>query len=310
MTVSGTTVTIGGESTTTGTSTTYAYMVGVSSTVFLTITLTASTGFYAKPFSISGTTISAGTEASVTSLTSTTEILIYPISSAARWAVLYLNAAGTSIAASIVSVATTTATLTSVNLIASTTNARTAGAGIVDASKLIYFSSVDSLVNILTDTAGTASAGTATTVAGTGVVTGYYATGNVARFLSTGPNLAYLSVIGYSGSSPTVIDAYGYTITNGFLGQTTPPPFDGSRAPQIFIGAQTLSLSTFSAVATGMRAPIAVGNVLLPRYLRADLEQSLDTAANLAVAGQNGTWSFATTADGPFGLLQLIEGVS
>ena len=311
MTISGTTVTIGGESSPTGTETTYFYMVGVSSTVYLTITLTSGTGMYAKPFSISGTTITGGTEASVTSLTSTTDFRVYPISSGARWVMLYLNAAGTSLAASIVSVAGSVATLSTVNFMASTSSAVGLGAGIVDGSKLIYGLATEGLINVLTDTAGTASAGTSiTTNATSGTIQAYYASGNVARFVVNSANIASLIVVNYSGSSATMTEQMYYTITSGHLGATTSAPYDGSRPPQMLIGTQSLNLQTFTGTATGMRAPVISGNVLLPRYLRMSLEQTLSSLNNCAAAGQNGVWNYGATFLNPFGLLQLIEGVT
>ena len=315
MTISGTTVTIGSEASASGLNLTYFYLVGVSATVFLTISMTNNVGVYAKPFSISGTTISAGTEASVVALTSTTDIRVYTISSGARWVILYVNAANTHFAASIVSVAGSVATLSSVNLVALTSASSAVShiVGISDASKLICYNFADGLVNILTDTGGTASAGTAITVAigANGPCNAFYASGNVARFMRTTASVTALTVVGYSGSSPTLSDHYLYSITNGYLGQIIDSSFNGSRAPQIFIGAQTLSLSTFTGTATGMRAPIATGNVLLPRYLRMTLETSLSGSSSNAAVGQNGTWNASTTVlGGTVGLLQMIEGVT
>ena len=313
MTISGTTVTIGSESTTTGTDTVYFYMAGVSATVFLTISFTASTGVYAKPFSISGTTISAGTEASVTGLTSTTDIRIYTISSGVRWVMLYLNAAGTSVAASIISVAGSVATLSTVNLIASTTNVFSDVVGIADSSKLICISGAAALANILTDTGGTASAGTSIAVGLNSSKTyiGYYASGNVARFLVTAANDSKILTLGYSGSSPTYTDSMVFSTTAGFAGQTNAPPFDGSRAPAAFIGTRTLSAQQFTGATTnGMRIPIATGSVLQAQILKFYSEVSL-TNANLNIAvGQNGTWMYGPTTLNPYGLSFLIEGVT
>ncbi len=315
MTISGTTVTIGNEASATGTSTTYGYIIGVTATVFLTLTLTSGTGVYAKPFSISGTTISAGTEASVTGLTGNSTMRVSPISSGARWAMIYRNAATTDIAASIVSVSGSVASLTSATLITGSGPADvTAPSGlIVDGSKLIFVDTNLGVANILTDTAGTASAGTQITVPTGGVGTGfvpYYATGNVARIMMTSAGQAVLVVLGYSGASPTLTEAFVYTITNGYLGQLAIQPFDSSRSPQTIVGEQTLSLSTFTGTATGMRAPVAAGNVLLPRYLRMSLEETLNTNAVLAAVGQNGTWNYSAAVLNPLGMVQLIEGVT
>jgi hypothetical protein len=217
MTVSGTTVTIGAESATTGASA--IWITGVSSTVFLTFSFTTSSTLYFKPYSISGTTISAGTEASVASANIVNGADIFNISSGARWAALYRNNAGTGMDVSICSVSGTTATLSTVT-VGTTSSERVSTAGVVvSGSKLIYIA--DDVCNIVTDTAGTASAGTAISV-GTNTAGGYvtcvggFVSGTKAYFVGKTTIVSYGICIDFSGSSPTLVS------TDYFIGLPFP----------------------------------------------------------------------------------------
>ena len=156
MTVSGTTVTIGSEVTATGTGTVNGYLTAVTSSVVLAVSYTTSTAVYAQPFTVSGTTITVGTGVTVAS-TSILGFRAIPISSGARWAVMYLNSAATGYDCSLISVSGTTATASTVTLGLGTQSIVNFTFG-VTGSKLVYI--LDSGINILTDTSGTASIGT------------------------------------------------------------------------------------------------------------------------------------------------------
>ncbi len=313
MTISGTTVTIGGEATMTGTLGTFVSLYAIDSTNFITMSMTTGTAVYARPFSISGTTLSAGTEASVTGLTGCTGMITSPISGGVRWVMIYRNAAGTNIAASIISVAGGVATLSTVTLITGGTSVNVAAvaAAIVDSSKLILFYSAvagPQVVNILVDSSGTASAGTQANLSAAAVAAAISASGNVAKaFLSSNTNMVYC-VVDYSGASPTVT-AITSLVTSA--GMTINQPYDSTRSMGLLIGAQTFSVEQLTTAAAS-RMGVAKANGMTNKVPKFMSEFTLAGGYRTAMAaiGQNKLWAFSASIYTDFGEIALVEGVT
>lgn len=269
MTISGTTVTIGGGAGATvlnGTNTTSAsanvYVAAASSSVVLVLTNTTASTFFATPYTVSGTTITLGTGATYAS-TSANDYKVRPISSGARWAVVIsATPAGTTVGM-IISVVGTTATISTVTL---ATGGGTSNAGvIVSGSKLIYVGGDSVGTNILTDTAGTASAGTqigplyATSTIYVNPISAN-ATTNLATFYGYANSVSTVSraVINFTGSSPILSD-FDVQSTLGTDGFATVNPFNYKKTydNEILSGATSYAWNLITSV-PGTRA-VAVG---------------------------------------------------
>lgn len=228
MTISGTTVTIGAEVTMTGTGDTYFDVVAVSSTVVMSFSYTASTAWYAEPWSISGTTLTVGTKLTLSTV-NVSQLRIAPISSGARWLVMYVNNAGTNCAGTIVSVSGTTATGSSANVTAGGNQPQGAGTLVVSGTKALYCDASGGTVNLITDTAGTISVGTAITCAiNKGVATYVSASSIRVLFASSNNNMQNIT-FDISGSSPVVNKSYIYgNVSNISCSMNYNPPFNAS----------------------------------------------------------------------------------
>lgn len=171
--------------------------------------------FGAAPYTVSGTTLTQGTVGSFA--IDSENFFVTTVGS--RWAVLYRD---TNMRGAIISVASTTATVSSVQLGSSTAGARQVMK--VNSSNIVCVaddlgSPVSVYVNVLTDTAGTASAGTEivlTVAAGTspsiygyatdGIYYGFYATANLYttfKLSNSGAQPTVTSLKTYSGVSAT-----------------------------------------------------------------------------------------------------------
>lgn len=227
MTISGTTVTIGAEVSMAGTGDTYFDVVTVSSTVVMSFSYTASTAWYAEPWSISGTTLTLGTKLTLSSA-NVSQLRIASISSGTRWVVMYVNNAGTHCAATIVSVSGTTATGSSVNVTAGANQPVGSGFIVTSGSKALYCDFSGGTANLITDTAGTASAGTAITInTNRGIATSVSASS--IRVMCPASTAMSNITFDISGSSPVVSKFYTYgntTAISCFMG--TNAPFNSS----------------------------------------------------------------------------------
>lgn len=184
LTVSGTTPTIGAESALTTATDNDSYQIFASGSVVRTVALTtATTTLTCKPFTVSGSTLSAGT-AATSAVTSGT------------WRA-FLNGNGNIVCqhirtthyATIFKLTGTVEAASSVSLGTAPGSMQTqADCLVVSASKTVFaaMDTANIYFNILTDTAGTASAGTQITFAhGGSAIVGVYgaiASGNTARF--------------------------------------------------------------------------------------------------------------------------------
>jgi hypothetical protein len=241
MTISGTTVTCGAEVTlatatvtTSGTFSIYA----ASSTVLLTVVQSnAGTSLVACPYTISGTTATIGT--SVT-LTGVSGAIFKSGVIGANWYVVYpQSAAPFSMIASILTVTGTVASASTVTAIANggTTYSATAYDLTVIGSKLVisgFYSSAGGttlFTNIVTNTAGTASAGSiqANAVTPAGNVVLLTVVGSVCRFAAVAPSSQIvLYGVDATGTSASVsIISYVSVAT---FGAAVPSPAISSRA--------------------------------------------------------------------------------
>jgi hypothetical protein len=213
MTISGTTVTIGAATVLNGTNISSAsaniYVAAASSSVVLVLTNTIASTFFATPYTISGTTITLGTGATYAPGASVADqYIVRPISNGARWAVVISSVSST--VGMIISVTGTTATISTVTL--ATGGGTDDSAVIVSGSKLIYVGADAVATNILTDTAGTASAGTqiGPLYATTTIVSpiSLNATINLATFYGYTASVSTVSrvAINFTGSSPILSD--------------------------------------------------------------------------------------------------------
>jgi hypothetical protein len=259
MTISGTTVTIGSEIFPTGTSATYVQPVAVSSTVFFVVSLINVTTIYVEGYSVSGTTITVGTSIGVTLGPSESAFRFTPISSGTRWAIAYCGGS-TDVYVGIISMSGSTPSVsnvvTGVTLSGGSVNIA-AFDMIASGSKLILVSAISKLANIVTDTSGTASAGTAVAVpTSTTSVSAVTTNSNIAVFVTTNsttaPSLANRLGINFSGSSPTLdtnADLVASTVTfsyGGFPINSFNGNFTNAKRGAWFYGTVNYNFYTFS----------------------------------------------------------------
>lgn len=164
FTVSGTTVTIGNEKVLNGTTGEYAQAFSISSTVVLIFTMTSGSLIYCDPYTVSGTTLTIGTSFSLGISGSATQYRLATVNSGSRWALFYGNSAG-SLSVSLVSISGSTVSASTVVVLTSPFDFGMVSYGnmIVSGNKVIVVSRNTSnyaMFNVVTDTSGTATAGT------------------------------------------------------------------------------------------------------------------------------------------------------
>jgi hypothetical protein len=253
FTVSGTTVTIGSESTLTPATDNAAALFPISSSVVLALSSSA-TVFYATPYTVSGTTLTVGTGATTT----LTNIFYVPagVFQSGQIGVLFLN---TTVFGGIVSVSGTTASISSAQVLSTTAslipnNNYTA---IIGDKMLCYYSAASnaSLVNVLTNTSGTASAGTEITggSASNALSQLGYINGNILAF---GLNIPLKYSISGSNAIETVVDTY--------YAQATAITFDqlNNLGTRIWNGSSYISPFILRS-ATKTLSPFAVNSVYM-----------------------------------------------
>jgi hypothetical protein len=200
FTVSGTTVTIGSETVLTPASATAAALYPISSSVVLALSA-SSTVFYATPYTVSGVTLTVGTGATTTIDTANW----YPIGTfqSGQIGVLFKNATWYG---GVISVSGTTASISSAQIFSASV-AMTASqyfAVIIGDKMLCYYGGSaypNNLVNVLTNTSGTASAGTE--IPGGSGVASLYINGNL---LTTGLDMPVKYSISGSNAIETIVD--------------------------------------------------------------------------------------------------------
>jgi hypothetical protein len=196
LTVSGTTVTIGSASVLSGTA---GGLVAASGSVVIAVS-TATTSIYTTPYTVSGSTLTVGTGTTTTSSTMTLNKLA---ALGTRWYVGY-NDGGSTVGAGVVTLSGTTTTISTVTLLSSGT---ITDAIVVSSNKVLVLSgNTTSNANILTDTAGTASAGTAITLSSLTARVCAYVNGTTAYVIDGAVNNSgYAALtINCSGASPVL----------------------------------------------------------------------------------------------------------
>jgi hypothetical protein len=159
LSISGTTVTIGAASVLTGTA---GGLQAASGSVVVTASNTAS-NLYTIPYTVSGSTLTLGT--GTTNAFTTATIYKFAAMTIDRWFLAFLNGASSQPHGCFVSLSGTTTTIA--NTVSAGVNGALADAIIVSSTKVLMLNTqASSNANILTDTAGTASAGTAITLDG------------------------------------------------------------------------------------------------------------------------------------------------
>jgi len=253
FTVSGTTVTIGSESTLTPATDNAAALFSISSSVVLALSSSA-TVFYATPYTVSGTTLTVGTGATTT-LTGQFYIPAGVFQSG-QIGVLFFN--GT-IFGGIISVSGTTATISSTQVWSSgaALTANNNYTAIIGDKMLCYYSAATnlSLVNVLTNTSGTASAGTE--IAGGSASNATSQLGYInGTILSFGLNIPLKYSISGSNAIETIVDTY--------YAQASASTFDllNNLGTRIWTGSSYISPFILRS-ATKTLAPFAANSVYM-----------------------------------------------
>jgi hypothetical protein len=254
ISVSGTTPTIGAESALSGATSGYCSLFA-SGSVVRTVTLTGSSTIYCTPFTVSGSTLSAGTEAS----TATSAATAFRVSLNGNGNIVchYIN--GTTVPYAAIFKLTGTTEAVSALAIGTVGPASdilpSTGFVHIGSSKTLFLYAASGVIyaNILTDTSGTASAGTEiiSQVAGTpNVVCPLGVTGTTARvtagYLAGTQNSSQTVLMYYdcSGASPTATfsDATLMYATSG-TGLQVPFPiaanYNGERPIGLLISGET-----------------------------------------------------------------------
>jgi hypothetical protein len=201
ITVSGLVPTIGSEVTDTAT---LAYsVIDLGGSAFLSIGTNGTTSLYNKPYSVSGTTITGGTQTTTTIVSAEYPRSTYLFSSG-NVGILYKSSA-TVWSGGVVSVASNVATLSSVTLTNSTTYPQAIGYGAGGNNLICAFynlSTAAMVYNVLTDSSGTAAAGTA--ISDAGVSNSGSMLLKVANINNTTNEITFANCDNYTSQSPTV----------------------------------------------------------------------------------------------------------
>jgi hypothetical protein len=229
LTVSGTTVTIGSSTSVATGSSGYTSTFAASTSVYLNFSFNAGT-LAITPYTISGTTITLGSATSLGVSATYPGYKVTTISNGTRWICVYSNGAETAVSASIVSLSGANATTTTASAYTTINDI-----ALVDlysyGSKCLVTMGTSGVVNIITDTAGTASAGTVMTgLNGSAYPTIVSADSTYAMVVTSSSGGQYVQQvqINISGTSPTLtaqtwfgsgantgIKAFGPCNTNG-----------------------------------------------------------------------------------------------
>jgi hypothetical protein len=209
ITISGTTVTIGAETEVQATDSTSIFMTANGS-VLRTVSISGASALHAKPYTISGTTITPGTSTSVTSSVSG---FAWSATVNGNGNIVVAHVSGGGVPATIFRLTGTTEAASTATVLSSVTSSKSELLPISAGKTAVAYmgnSSNNFVVNIITDTAGTASVGTAVNWAlrtTQGIIQAIGVSGNVARFAiaqSSGLTPTQIAV-DCSGTSPTLL---------------------------------------------------------------------------------------------------------
>jgi hypothetical protein len=264
ITVSGTVPTIGTAQTFTGTSLN-AYFI--SSSVFLAVYHTgAGATVTFAPYSVSGTTLTAGTQTTVTANSPNNSYRILPASASGRYWCLSVN--GTNLTVDLVSVSGTTATKSTVT--GAFTGNWSTGSGLINHSdiavcgnRLVVFGWLTgtNYVNVITDSSGTATAGTLITWVG--IVPTFhvrtFSDSTTASFLSGNNTLVLFLKVDASTASPvlSIVQYYSNSSVNALW--PIARAFDGSLNTFSMLANNSALYSMFTGN-NAIRGTIAYSN--------------------------------------------------
>lgn len=194
LSISGTTVTIGSAEVLDGTA---GGLIAASSDKVIAVS-TATTHLYTKPYTVSGSSLSAGTGTDTTGSANASIRSFAPLGT--RWFVCVNNGA-TGVYGDVVSLSGTTTTVSRATMFASGSSVDEI---VVDGSKVLFLGNGSTNnANILTDTAGTASAGSAITLDDNTARACLYVNGTDAVVMSGNTSRRVVNV-SCSGSSPVL----------------------------------------------------------------------------------------------------------
>ena len=308
LTISGTTVTIGAETSLNGTDNSSTYLLQVvNSSVVLAISTQANVQIYATPYTISGTTITAGTGITISS--SITGFRFLPISNGTRWVIV--NSDGTNYNGTIISVSGTTASSSSAVLVTSANSATLVSQAdmIVSGSTLIFATTAYLFANTLTDTSGTATAGTQISfgILGSVPIFAVSAINNIATFVySNGTSAAVKLNINFSTPLTPTLSSQDYitgTATTGTFGFAVSSTFYGYRPSNALVSSQTFCIAGAS---TGRKVGV-VSQTGFYAY-----SSKFNTASPLLIGVKNNDGFYLLNASTPSGntLLYYIESIT
>ena len=248
LTVSGTTPTIGGESTlqTSGQPSYPVYIFASGSIVRTLVTDSSATQLTCAPFTVSGSTLSAGTPAAV-SFTGSGQFSRAFVNGNGNIVCQYLN---TTHYATVFKLTSTTEAASSVSLGTVPTHIGYTDYVQVTASKTCFLSSASSSLcyaNILTDSAGTASAGTEISTGESGTFSSSLASvtssGTTANFVSKSTQRFVKYTFDCSGSSPVISAKAGAQF--GAVGNVANPSPSDKFGNRFFLTLHTSAGSYF-----------------------------------------------------------------
>jgi hypothetical protein len=245
VSISGTVPTIGSEITISISNSVNFYVTKVTSSIFMTSGISSANSIGIQAFSISGSTITSGSSISVA--TNSNAFRILPISSGARWSLVHYD--GTSTICTIVSISGTTPTYSNATLFSGTGAAdiSTYTDMVVDGSTLIVCSTKYGLANTVTDTSGTATAGTQVVIPAqtNGLVLAISAISGTAIFNAFGASTSYKIVLNYStplALSISLVDELLAGTTTYVVSTMGSRAYSGQRPIQALLGSQSFGL--------------------------------------------------------------------
>jgi hypothetical protein len=198
ITVSGATPSVGSElAYAGGTVSTMHHSYAQSSSILLHFSMTSSATVYALPITVSGTTLTAGTAATVSTTNST---IVTGALSNSRYALFYSNTTGRGAVVSVAgSVATISTAATTMSISGWTPQMQVFG----NQAFILNGTTASDNINVITDTAGTATLGTDLAVPIAGTFAGYLSTSKVFFASGTSGNSSYYQY-GISSGSPVL----------------------------------------------------------------------------------------------------------
>ncbi len=244
LSISGTTVTIGSATVLSGASASHSGLMAASGSVVL-VTDAYASGLRVQVYTVSGSTLSAGTKYENAYGALGIQRRFFPLGN--RWVVLWDDIS--SLQGTVISLSGTTATGTNVNLNMLGSVGTLLDAIVVGSNKvLLLSSSTSNNANILTDTAGTASAGTAITLSSQTTRACLYASGtDVAVQEGTTTYLAHM--VDCSGASPVLtktittggssVEAAAFSASNAVLSRSPKAVYGTAYARNVWMSAVT-----------------------------------------------------------------------